>query len=98
MPIDNTIKNAFSEAGITASAPRASGVYAIFNASEWIYVGESADMETRLFEHLRGTSDQSVCIWKRNPTGFICESSPAQSRVARETALRGELQPTCNKT
>jgi len=96
MPFNNAVKNAFSEAGILATAPRASGVYAIFNANEWIYIGEAGDMEARLFDHLRGNSDQSARIWKRNPTGFMCETCPAQTRVTRETALVAELRPSAN--
>lgn len=92
------VKNSFSEAGILATAPRASGVYGIFNAAEWIYVGEAGDMETRLFDHLRGNSDQSARIRRRNPTGFLCETCPAHLRLAREQALIRELDPTCNRT
>jgi excinuclease UvrABC nuclease subunit len=98
MPFNATAKNAFSAAGIVASAPRASGVYGIFNASEWIYVGEAGDMEARLLDHVNGNSDQSARIWRRNPTGFLCEPSPAQTRVLRERALILELDPTCNRT
>jgi len=91
-------QNVFNEAGILASAPRGSGIYGIFNASEWIYVGEAGDMEARLLDHSRGNSDQSARIRKRNPTGFTCENSPAQTRVLRELALIRELNPTCNRT
>jgi hypothetical protein len=96
MPFNNAVKNAFSEAGILATAPRTSGVYGIFNANEWIYIGEAGDMEARLFDHLRGVSDQSTRIWERNPTGFICEACPAQSRVSRENSLVAELYPSAN--
>lgn len=92
------IKNAFSKTGILATAPRASGVYAIFNASEWIYIGESGDMEARLLDHANGNSDQSARISRRNPTGFLCETCPAHLRLDRELALIRELDPTCNRT
>jgi excinuclease UvrABC nuclease subunit len=88
----------FTAAGIIASAPRSSGVYGIFNENEWIYVGESADMETRLLEHVRGTSDQSGCILRRKPTGFLCEPCSELTRTLRELVLIRELSPTCNRT
>jgi predicted GIY-YIG superfamily endonuclease len=98
MGFNSTTRNGFTEAGILASAPRASGVYGIFNGNEWIYIGEAADMEARLFDHLRGNSDQSSRISRRSPTGFLCEPCPVHLRLAREQALIRELNPTCNRT
>ena len=98
MGFNTNLKNNFTEAGVLASAPRASGVYGIFNANEWIYIGEAGDMEARLFDHLRGNSDQSARIKGRRPTGFLCEASPSHLRVARERSLILELNPTCNRT
>ena len=95
MPIANT-GYSFSENGIANSAPRKSGVYVIYNRNEWIYIGESKDIEARLYEHLRGESDQSARILRRNPTGFGYELCDAQSRTDRETELIAELGPTCN--
>lgn len=95
MPIAKT-GYSFSEQGIAASAPRASGVYAIYNNTEWIYVGEAKDIEARLYQHLRGESDQSARIWRRNPTGFGYELCDMSTRTAREAHLIAELDPTCN--
>ena len=95
MPVANT-GYGFSEQGIANAAPRQSGVYVIYNKTEWIYIGESQDIEARLYEHLRGESDQSARILRRNPTGFGYELCDARTRVARETALIRELGPTCN--
>ena len=98
MPFNGPGNFPFTQAGITNGAPRASGVYGIFNSNEWIYVGESTDIETRLFEHLNGNSDQSACILGRRPTGFTYETCPAQNRTTRESALIRELGPSCNRT
>lgn len=87
----------FTESGIATYAPRGSGVYGIFNSKEWIYVGESKDMEARLFAHLRGESDQSACILRREPTSFIFETCDSTKRIARESALILELNPQCNQ-
>ena len=96
MPFATNLALPFTEAGILKYAPRGSGVYGIYNASEWIYVGESKDMEARLFEHLRGESDQSGRILRRQPTGFTFETCDATRRTVRESALIRELQPVCN--
>lgn len=86
----------FTEQGIAKYAPRQSGVYGIRNSSKWIYIGESKDVEGRLYEHLRGQSEQSKRILKYNPTEFAFESCDEKTRVARETALIAELHPVEN--
>ncbi len=86
------LTNAFSY------APRESGVYGIYDNSEWIYIGEAKDMEARLYEHLRGQSDQSARILRRKPTHFIFERCDAATRVSREAQLIRELDPFCNRT
>jgi excinuclease UvrABC nuclease subunit len=97
MPFDKTSTAfTFTEQGIAKYAPRHSGVYGIYNSSKWIYVGESKDMEARLYEHLRGESNQSARILKHNPTGYAFESCDANTRTARETALIAELDPVEN--
>ncbi|MGD0571115.1 MAG: GIY-YIG nuclease family protein [Candidatus Sulfotelmatobacter sp.] len=97
MPFDKTNSAfTFTEQGIAKYAPRNSGVYGIYNASRWIYIGESKDMEGRLYEHLRGQSDQSKRILKHNPTSYAFESCDANTRTAREVALIAELNPLEN--
>ena len=88
----------FTEQGIAAYAPTGSGVYGIYSATEWIYVGESKNLETRLYEHLCGLSDQSARIWLRNPTAFVCELVAGEvARQFRERVLIAELNPYCNR-
>ena len=97
MPFEKTSTAfAFTEQGIAKYAPRESGVYGIYNSKNWIYIGESKDMEGRLYEHLRGESDQSERILKHNPTGYAFESCDAKTRTARETELIAELGPIEN--
>jgi excinuclease UvrABC nuclease subunit len=96
MGFANSASYPFTEAGIASYAPRGSGVYGIFNSREWIYVGESKDMEARLYAHLRGESEQSPCILNHRPTGFIFETCDSATRTAREFALIRELSPICN--
>jgi predicted GIY-YIG superfamily endonuclease len=96
MPFNATSGYSFTEAGIAAWAPRESGVYGIYNSTAWIYIGESKDMEARLYEHVRGQSDQSTCINRRSPTHFVFERCDASTRVSRERTLVWECSPSCN--
>jgi excinuclease UvrABC nuclease subunit len=83
----------FTEPSIRASAPNSSGVYAIFNQTEWIYIGESNDVQRKLLEHLRETGS---CINQHSPTGFVIESLGAGVRVVHQDALILEYRPLCN--
>lgn len=85
---------AFERLSILANAPRASGVYALFNPQRWIYAGETGDIQARLLEHLNG---DNRCITLARPTGFQFELPPAQQRVARQDALILQLRPKCNQ-
>jgi excinuclease UvrABC nuclease subunit len=97
MPFEKTnTAFTFTEQGIAKYAPRGSGVYGIYNSSKWIYIGESKDIEARLYEHLRRESDQSARILKHNPTAYAFESCEANTRTAREIALIAELRPVEN--
>src|SRR5436853_6029974 len=96
MPFGNKNGYEFTELGIARSAPRASGVYGIYNSQAWIYVGEAEDIEVRLYAHLRGESDQSKCILGFQPTGFTFDVYPELVRNVRERALIRELRPACN--
>jgi predicted GIY-YIG superfamily endonuclease len=82
---------AFNAAGI-ASAPSASGVYAIYNSQRWIYVGESNDIQRRLGEHFAA---QGTCIKDHAPAAFQYELVAAAQRVARQDALIVALNPAC---
>jgi excinuclease UvrABC nuclease subunit len=98
MPFSSSTGYSFTERGIASYAPRESGVYGIYNNSEWIYIGEAKDIEARLYEHIRGQSDQSARILRRNPTGYLFERCDALTRTSREAQLIRELDPVCNRT
>ena len=90
---------AYTRAGILASAPNASGVYALFiNATRYIYIGEAKDIQARLLEHLGG---DNVCITRNQPTHFAYDLVPASQRVARQDeliAMCGTMAPAgCNQ-
>ena len=84
----------FTQAGILASAPNASGVYALYN-NTWIYFGESGDIQGRLLDHLRATG---TCIQQQGPTGFTFELvAGEQARIARQNQLIAAYPTPCNQ-
>jgi predicted GIY-YIG superfamily endonuclease len=85
---------AFAAGSVRAHAPNASGVYGIFNSSQWIYVGESGDIQRRLIDHL---NDTEAGIKRFSPTGFIFELQPVASRMDRQNTLSRELAVECKE-
>jgi hypothetical protein len=84
---------AFTPVSVRAHAPAASGIYGIFNGSQWIYVGAGDDIQKTLLAHLR---DTEVCIRRFNPTGFSFELHAEASRGTRQESLIRELGTQCN--
>jgi excinuclease UvrABC nuclease subunit len=84
----------FTRANILVNAPKQSGVYAIYNANVWIYVGEGQDIQARLLAHFNG---DNACITRYAPTGFQFELVAANQRVARQDALILALDSKCNR-
>jgi hypothetical protein len=86
--------HAWLGAKITLRAPRTSGVYAIFNAKDWIYVGETGNLRAGLLAIFDGNN---ACINGNDPLGFQFELATAKKRVARRKRLIRELKPICNQ-
>lgn len=79
---------------VTAIAPNAPGVYTLWSAARWIYVGECTDLQRRLLAHMEGDNEW---ITREAPKGFGFELIPnADKRVARQEALICELRPACD--
>lgn len=94
MPFDHFVPRSFTSVAIQAYAPAVSGVYGISNASEWIYIGESDNIQETLLGHLR-TLDSPLL--KRRPTGFVFETCDGSKRPERQARLVFEYGPTCNR-
>jgi len=84
---------AFAYAGVGQKAPEASGVYTIYTAARWIYVGEADDIRQSLFRHL---NESTPCMTRFGPLSFSFELSPAGERVDRWRTLAAELKPACS--
>lgn len=83
----------FTEGAIKVVAPRASGVYLIFNRREYIFVGESANIRKRLLEHLQRDEEG---IRSHYPIYFNYELCPEGRRAKRRAELIDRLKPVCD--
>jgi len=82
----------FTFEAVRKKAPSASGVYTIFTAQQWVYVGESDDIQQSLFRHL---NEPNASINQFGPLSFSFELAPAAERKARQQELIAELEPAC---
>jgi hypothetical protein len=94
MPFDQFRPMPFTPRAIESHAPVASGVYGLSNAREWIYIGETDDIQGALFHHLQ---DPGASLMKRQPTGFVFEICDGARRPARQDRLVLEYEPVCNR-
>jgi len=76
------------------NVPAASGVYGLSNASQWIYVGETANIHGELLRHLH---HPNTFLKGHTPSGFTYELSPEGHRAERRNRLVFELQPIGNR-
>jgi hypothetical protein len=93
MPFNQLTPRKFAMEAINMYAPVASGVYGISNAREWIYIGESDNIQSSLLTHLK---DARATLMKREPTGFVFEICDRATRSSRQGRLVGEYGPSCN--
>jgi hypothetical protein len=94
MPFEQFFPQSFTLRSIREHAPTASGVYGISNPFEWIYIGETDNIQETLLTHLQ-ESDTSVL--RRQPTGFVFEICDRARRPVRQDRLILEYEPTCNR-
>lgn len=93
MPFNQPFPRSFTDSSVRDHAPRLSGVYGVSNAAEWIYIGESDNIQESLLEHLR---EVSTPLLARRPTGFVFEISECAKRAARQNRLVREYEPAFN--
>ena len=94
MPFQSVTPRPFTPLGIRSIAPADGGVYGISNAREWIYIGESDNIQRSLMEHLAG-SEATLENW--SPTGFVYEVCGQAIRASRQDRLVLEYEPACNR-
>src|SRR5579875_2945810 len=94
MSFIETCPRSFTQASIRSNAPAASGVYGLASAREWIFIGETNDIQARLLEHLEETDTE---LAYRKPSGFVFEMCSASDRTRRQDVLVRQLEPFCNR-
>jgi hypothetical protein len=94
MPFEQFTPRSFTPVSVRANAPSASGIYGISNAREWIFIGESDNVQASLLRELQ-RSDSALL--KRGPTGFVFELCDVGERRARQDRLILEYEPVCNR-
>jgi hypothetical protein len=94
MPFQPFTPRSFTPISVRANAPTASGIYGISNAREWIFIGESDNIQASLMSDLqKGPS----ALLMRLPTGFVFELCDAADRRCRLDRLIWEYEPVCNR-
>ncbi len=94
MPFAECAGRSFTVISVQKNAPESSGVYGLSNAREWLFIGESDNIQAHLLEHLKDRNS----VWKaQDPTGFTFEICSATERVARQAALIREFGPRFNR-
>lgn len=94
MPFEQLTPRQFTSGGVHAYAPTASGVYGISNAREWIYIGETDNIQGALLAHLH---DAGASLMQRQPTGFVYEVCEIARRPGRQDRLVTEYNPFFNR-
>ena len=94
MPFPQGNSFAFTPVSVRKNAPASPGIYGIFNGSQWIYVGETANIHAELFHHLQ---HPNTFLKGHSPSGFTYELSSQEHRAERRNQLVFELQPIGNQ-
>ncbi len=96
MPFDGCFARVFNMTSVGRDAPACSGVFGLSDSREWIYVGETDNIQNRLTELLHDVSTSGF-LEGRMPTGYSFEVCPPHSRIARQDRLIQELEPIINR-
>ena len=94
MPFDQFVPHPLTAGAIRTYAPTGSGVYGISNAHEWIYIGETDNIQGTLLTHLQ---QAETPLMSRVPTGFVFETCNRDRRPSRQDRLILEYEPICNR-
>ena len=94
MPFEQFTPRSFTPVSVRANAPPSSGIYGISNAREWIFIGETDNIQASL---LRDLQQGYSALLNRFPTGFVFELCDVAKRRARHDRLILEYEPVCNR-
>ena len=94
MPFEQFTPRSFTSFSVRANAPAAPGIYGISNAREWIFIGETDNIQAALLQDLQGANSP---LLQRSPTGFVFELCEPASRRSRHDELIRKYAPVCNR-
>jgi hypothetical protein len=94
MPFNQFVPRPLNLTAVQAYAPAASGVYGISNANQWLYIGDTDNLQSSLMAHLQ--EEQDTPLKKLRPTGFVFELCDYAGRPGRRHRLVQEYGPACN--
>jgi hypothetical protein len=94
VPFERTLPRSFTTFAIRNYAPASSGVYGLSNSKQWLYIGESDNIQAALLALL---SDSESELMKLEPKGFVLETCDRARRMSRQERLVGEYKPICNE-
>jgi len=93
MPFENHGNRCFTRISVINNAPPASGVYGLSDSRQWLYLGESGNIQADLFDHLKSPAP---FLKEHVPSGFTFELSAPELRAGRLQQLVAELAPIHN--
>jgi hypothetical protein len=82
----------FTPRAVFDKAPKDSGVYSIFTSKQWVYIGESDDIQQSLFNHL---NEPGACLQRFSPLSFSFELKTPAERRATLDALIAARKSAC---
>lgn len=94
MPFNHPFPRSFTASSVRQFAPTLSGIYGLSNASSWIYIGETDNIQEALSLHLRQPDATPL---SQQPTGFVFEICDSAKRSGRQDCLILEYEPTSNQ-
>lgn len=89
-------QNTYNNRGLV-NVPAAGGVYGIYKAGAWIYIGSSGNLAERMADHMRGDQSDPTerCIASHSPTHFTFEVR--RDYIEREKYLLSTTVTLCNR-
>ena len=94
VPFEQFTPRSRTPVSVRANAPAASGIYGASNAREWIYIGETDNIQASL---LNDQQQRDSALMKRWPTGPIFEPRSRAGRLATQDRLILEYESVCNR-
>ncbi len=94
MPFSYPFPRSFTPSSVLENAPALSGVYGVSNATCWVYIGETDNIQAALLHLLE---EPVATVPDRRPTGFVFEVCDRLQRLARQGRLVREYEPVCNR-